>query len=425
VFDQSSVKGSAYTTTTVVVSDGTQTYTITRPNIFDDGSDIAYAIVADVDEMVTALQNVGANGIATPSIKSVRLESKISTARKLAEVVGVNVDGGLKHGTNKVVVSYLEWGNPATQTVDVPLSIPSSVPLAGTLNAYSLDGPAGDQGDMPSQQGEVLFDYDEEYGSEGAIDRSTVKQVVDELKRPAWNGELTVSFQPVDPSYDPEDEDGPVAPPKTYDPVSTSMSLDAYLVGAARMQAPVMDSRLSATTVSYNGATVVTGVLLGVDGSTGTVKITRQYAGESAVVTLGSVPLDADGVFSARLAGLKKNATFRLTYSGDADTLPTGATLKAKVRAKVSLKRSASKIRRGKSVTLTANVLPADTNGKVVFERYSRGRWRAVATRTVSGGKAAYKYRAPLGTNKLRARTTGSTINASGRSAATTVKVVR
>ena len=257
-----------------------------------------------------------------------------------------------------------------------------------------------------------------------SVDRTTVGQVVDELRRSPGNGELTVSFQPVDAYYDPESETA--APPKTYAPVSARTSVDAYLVGAAMIQAPVIDAALApSSVVTYKGSTRVSGTLLGVEGSTGTVRITRQYAGESAAVTIATVNVDDEGAFSATLAGLRKNATIRLSYSGDANTLPASATLYAKVKAKVTLKRSASKVRRGKAVTLSATVSPSDTDGKVVFERYSGGRWKTIATRSLAGGKAAYKYKAALGTNKLRARTIGSTRNAAGKSSTVIVRVVR
>lgn len=192
------------------------------------------------------------------------------------------------------------------------------------------------------------------------------------------------------------------------------------------IQAPVIDAALApSSVVTYKGSTRVSGTLLGVEGSTGTVRITRQYAGESAAVTIATVNVDDEGAFSATLAGLRKNATIRLSYSGDANTLPASATLYAKVKAKVTLKRSASKVRRGKAVTLSATVSPSDTDGKVVFERYSGGRWKTIATRSLAGGKAAYKYKAALGTNKLRARTIGSTRNAAGKSSTVIVRVVR
>jgi len=424
LYDQATTDGSAYTTTTVVVSDGTQTYTIQRTNIVDAESDIAYAVVNDVDQIVTQLQNVGANGIATPFIQSVHVDSEISSERRLAEIVGVAVPGGLRRGTNRVVVSYLEWGNPTTQTVDVMLAIPSGVPLAGTLDAFGPVGPILDEEETTDDEA-VLFDYDEEFAASGSIDRTTVKEIASDLNEPAWNGDLTVSFQPVDPFYDPENEDG--APPKTYQPVEAATRLDAYLVGAAKMQAPVMmaDFSGSSDAIAYNGYTWVTGMMLGVEGSTGTVKVTRQYAGESAVVTVATVKVTEDGLFFAKLTGLKKNATVRLYYSGDAETLPASMTLYARVSAKVALKSSASKIKRGKTVTLSATVLPSDTNGSVRFERYSGGRWKILTTRTLVGGKAAYRYKAPLGTNKLRARTIGSTRNSWGKSSTITVKVVK
>jgi len=424
VFDQYSVIGSAHTTTTVVVSDGTTTYEIVRPNIVDNEYDVLSSVVNDVDSIVSSLQYVGTNGIATPFIQSVDVESAITTDRELAQVVAVNVAGGLRHGTNNVVVSYLEWGKPTTQTVGVTLNIPSNVPLTGTLDAYSTDGPSSDEEEGASII-EMLFNY-EDNGPSGWVDRSTVKEVVDDLKAQPSNGLLTVSFQPVVAAVTDPESGASSAAVKKYEPIEVTKLMDAYLVGSAFMEAPQIEAFFDpSSTVGYWGTTWVVGELSGTDYGTGTIKVTRQYAGETAVNTVATVSLDEDGFFSAKLSGLKKNATIRLMYSGDSETLQTSKTLYAKVAAKVSLKSSSYKIKRGKRVTLTATLQPADTNGKVVFERYTNGYWKQIATRTIYSGKATYSYKAPLGTTKIRARTTGSTKNVAGKSSTIKVKVVK
>lgn len=424
VFDQYWTSGSAVTKTTVVVSDGTTSYEINRNNVFDSGEDITYSAVGDVDDIVSTLQFTGSNGIATPHIQSIDLETTFSPNRKLAEVTGVNVVGGLRTGSNKVTVSYLEFGKAATRTVDVMLNIPTGVPLSGRLSASSAGGywddedeeEAGDEGAV------VLFDYEDLSGE--YVDRTTVKEAVGELESAESNDTLVVTFQPVVALTEDDMESGTVAI-KTYEPISANKLLGSYVVGMAMKDAAVIDATFEpGPTVPYYGSTYIVGELLGSEYGTGLVKVTRQYAGEGTVSTVANAKV-ADSEFYAALNGLKKNATIKLEYSGDANTLAATKTLYVKTAAKVALTRSAYRVKKGKYVTLTATLKPADTNGSVVFERYTGGRWKKIATKTISGGKAAYKYKAPLGTNKFRARTINSTRNAAGKSSTVTVKVVR
>ena len=145
VFDAGMNPGSALTTTTVVVSDETTTYRLVRRNVYSEGYDISMGVTSDVQEMVTAFQSANANGIARAHVLAVDLVTTFSAARKEAEIVDLTVKGGLKTGANTVTVSFLQYGNPATQTVDVPLRIPSGVPVTGELSASAVNNP-GDGG---------------------------------------------------------------------------------------------------------------------------------------------------------------------------------------------------------------------------------------------------------------------------------------
>lgn len=416
LFDSLDVPGSVMTTTTVVVKDGSQSWTVVRKNRFNSTGDVTYDSVTDVDSIVTRLQMLSANGIAKPKIQSVKLESSFSATPNLMEVVDVTVAGGLKHGANKATVTYKKWGQVAKSKMDVWFIIPSNVPVSGTLTAF---GTTGD---------DDLFDdfdaLDEETVGGGWIDSTTTKEAVDELRKELTNDKLTVSFQPIDLSW-VGGEEGEDEEPVDFDPIEASVRTNSVVVGSVSKSAPAIVTVMDpAGTLPYFEYPGITGMIVGTEGG-GTLKISRRYVRQSAWAPQGTAKFESGTVFEALLDPMSRNATLRLMYSGDDSSLAATQDVNVKVAAKVKLKPSAKTIKRGKKVTLTATVLPKDSGGKVVFERYSGGRWKAIATRYTVGGKAAYKYKAPLGSNRLRARTIGSAVNAPGTSSKITVKVVK
>ena len=189
--DAYGVKGSALTTTTVVVKDGATEYTLVKANMFDDGQDIAGAAMMDVASIVSQLQQLGGNGIAHPKIQSVSLVAEIAPVRRNAEVVAVDVPGGLRTGDNTATVSLLQWGVEATQTVEVPFAIPAGVPLTGELQASDAWG---------FDDGEETFDEEQYYFSEtvSSVDRRTTAQAVKDIAAELPNNTLKVTFQPVE-----------------------------------------------------------------------------------------------------------------------------------------------------------------------------------------------------------------------------------
>ena len=229
LFDASMNPGSAVTTTTVTVldeSDG-HTYTLVRSNAYSEGYDITMAVVSDVNEMVSSFQEANGNGIAKAQVLSVDLETTFSTVRKEAEIVDLKVAGGLKaNADNTVTVSFLEYGNPDTQTVNAVLHIPADTPTTGQLSASAVNNP-GDGGDFS----EDLFaeDGSGDYGS--SIDRRSVKDVVSELNEAVDNTVMSVSFQPVDISAS-DDEEEP-APTEDYDAIETTLATEWVISGTA------------------------------------------------------------------------------------------------------------------------------------------------------------------------------------------------
>ena len=71
--------GSATTTSTVVVNDGTQDYTVTINNVWDDPGDVTYETTSDIDNILCTL-TANADGIAPATIKSVDFSAALSVA---------------------------------------------------------------------------------------------------------------------------------------------------------------------------------------------------------------------------------------------------------------------------------------------------------------------------------------------------------
>lgn len=413
LFDQSIIPGSASTTTTVVVKDGSQTWTIVRTNQFDSGEDITYEVAADVATIVGSLQLLGGNGIAKPQITAVHLDTVFSASRNLAEIRSISVAGGLKYGANKAVVTYAKHGQSQDFTRDVWFTIPANVPLTGTLTAYGANSTDGDPED---DQGVI-----EQPDAPGLVDNTTTKELIDALSAMPENDSLTVSFQPISVEMPGENE----VAPETYEPIDSSVRIGSVIVGRTSKTAPMIQAAIAPSgTLPYYSFSSLSGVIIGTEGG-GELTVSRRYAGQSAWTNLGKATFTAPATFEALLNPMTKNGKLRMSYSGDRYTLAVWKDINVKVAAKVKLSRSAGTIKRGKKVTLTATVSPKDSGGKVVFERKTGDRWKTIATRSVVAGKAVYAYKAPLGENTLRARTISSAVNAPGKSSSITVKVVR
>lgn len=130
------------------------------------------------------------------------------------------------------------------------------------------------------------------------------------------------------------------------------------------------------------------------------------------------------GSFSVPVGPLFKTTTFRVVYSGDAQSLPGEATLEVPVSAVVKLSASRTRVARGTPVTLTARVTPSDFGGSVRFQRYTSSGWRTVATVAAPTGTARLRFiPRSAGTYRWRARTAGSTVTTSGTSSVVRIAV--
>ena len=345
--DASGLKGSALTTTTVVVDDATDAlpaFTIIKENMFDDSQDISGAAMMDVASIVYELQQLAGNGIAHPKIQSVSLVAEIATIRRNAEVVAVDVAGGLRSGVNTATVSLLQWGVEATQTVDVPFTIPAGVPLTGELQASDAWGLEDD--------GEML-DTEQYYFTQtgSSTGRRTTAQAVDDIKGQLPNNTLKVTFQPVEiaSGLDAANEDStPPTKPKTYKPIEASKAMGYVVMGGVAKAAPALnvkaydmnDDLVDSLTLPYGEQALVEGELLGAEGDVD-LAVSRLDAGSSTPSTLTTISFDPeDETFEYLTPSMTRTGTLTFRFAGDENTLPAQGSVAIKIRANTTIAAS-------------------------------------------------------------------------------------
>lgn len=417
--DDNGQAGSALTTTTVTVTDGTDTWVLVRRNAFDNSSNIAMQMVADVSEIVTALETANGNGLCHAKILAVDMKATVTAARNTAFIADVQAPNGLAIGDNRVRVSLLRYGVPATETIDATLTLPAGTPLHGSLTAYTV-------GALISDAGGAMFSQITFLGSStGAPDRRTAGDVVADLADEFSNSDLILR-------YDPADKNG-VTPgldeilygeaPFSTHTVEETVPTGTFLTGGSQKDTPSISMMVMPSTVAYGGRVIVIGSANGPDA--GDIVITARNVGQSSQSIVATAPLvDQDGemTFSAFVPGLTRNVVLSAAFAGD-DTYLAGQVSKTvHVTARAALSASARIVTRGRTVTLTAKLAPASTGGSVAFQRYSRGRWVSFGTSLVGvTGKCTKAFKVPAGTTKVRAHFNGSTMNAASNSGAVTL----
>ena len=172
--------------------------------------------------------------------------------------------------------------------------------------------------------------------------------------------------------------------------------------------------------VTYNGYAMAIGGTIDGPSSAQTVSIYERAAGSSAETLIGTTSATAyDGslVFEFPLMqSFTTNTVFRVHVDGSGSSTAADQSLTLGVQAKVSLKSSASKVTRGKSVKLTASVFPASAaGGTVLFQQQSGKSWKTLATKKLAGSGssavASTSYKVSAGSHKLRLRYLGGTYN--------------
>jgi hypothetical protein len=400
LYDTFPVAGSAITTTTVRLTDGTRDYTIVQTNRFDDAWHIPSYVVSDVERIVSQLQLVNDTGIHRAEVTSIDLESEFSPARSTAHIVGVQIPNGLRRGENLVRVQLLQQGVADTRTVDATLTIPAGTSLNGliTVRGQQAAPPSGDQPPSATPQ-----------------DRRTTDVVVNTLSGlPAYDV-VTVEYTSFGDANDGAPgprpmEIGPPAPSSV-----TTIATPWFITGQITKMSSPPTIRVSPRTAAYGASASVAGQVPGV--SSGDVEIWALRAGDVTETLIATAPVvfgEEGGAFAAYLPRLTRTTRLRVVTPASGDTVEGRASATIRVRARVGLAASTTTPRAGATVTLRATVAPASVTGTVIFERRIGSTWRRIATRPLAGGVAALRYTVPADGAVLRARVSGVPTNAPG-----------
>ena len=308
--DAGQLAGSASTTSTVVVNDGTKDYTVTIDNVWDDPYDVSWETTNDLDTILyTLTQN--ADGVAPATIKSVDFSTDLSTHRNEARIVGAQVPGGLKIGANDVIVTLAEYGVQDLQTAHVTLTLPAGTELGSGIEVY---GPG--------------YYYGGDYFFSGLIgapraatdDRQSVADLVAELEAAPTNNDIIVAYNG-DSQFSTASPEGTGATPW-------------FVNGDVSMNASHMLLRAQPRIVKKHSPVRLTGAIMGAAKAT-TVSLYETRVGTSKRRLIATVHVrNAEGM--ATFSYLRKNlqASTRFTAIWDGDDSTLGATAKVVVKVK-------------------------------------------------------------------------------------------
>jgi hypothetical protein len=400
--------GSAHATSTVVVSDGSRTYTIVRSDVYDSSTDIASETGNDVFDTVLQLQSLNAPDIQKAHIVSVDLDTTMTRARSSATVLDMTVPGGLHTGLNTILTT-LRLRDGTRQVVQSSLYLPRGTSLEG----YLAVGAPDQMGNTSSTSDSSSFFMEDPSSLDPAATDLTVADVAKQIASRPKNTDLVISYSPMGSG-----------PSSSGDSIDATTGTTSFLQGGVEKSTTQMLLMSDTTSVGYGGMVHLEGMLLGApDGSL--VTIMRRVPG-SADTTIGQVRTSSsdymDSGFTYTVRGLTTNATLIARYDGNADLLPSQSSVSVRTTARVVISASTLKARTGSTITLGASVSPTQPSGTVVFEVLTRGSWRALKTVTLSAGKtASFAWKPGKGTYPVRARFTGSTLNVGAASAAINV----
>ena len=274
VTDAAAFAGSAATTSVVVVSDGSQSYTITRDNLWDSGGDVGYLAASDL-AMITARLTVNAQGVAPAQIQSASLTTTVTAQRKSAHIVGVQVPGGLRPGKNTVQTILAAYGTRTLQVATTTLVLPAGTPTDGVLQVKAPRSQDGGDYYFRSARGTRLTD-----------NRPTVAQIVAKIAKLPQNNDLIVTYRP-GPSR-PSGPERNVGSSKGA--VTATSHTDWVTQGSVTRPTGEMFLALMPKTVSVNDRVMLNGLILSAHGQS-SVKIYQRATGASSFQLVATVPV--------------------------------------------------------------------------------------------------------------------------------------
>ena len=310
--DAGYLSGSASTSTTVVVNDGTQDYPVTINNLWDDQDDVTYYTTGDLDNMLLTLtENV--DGIAPATIKSVDFHVDFSANRNAARIVGAQVRGGLKIGANHITVKLAQYGVKEFKTQDVILTLPKGTELGDDLDVYG----AGFWSDY--YYGDMFDSGASATVGKGATtdDRQSVADLVQELENTPTNNDILADYQGGDSSD--------VAGPEGVGSTSWAVNGDVYLNASNTFLYPRRHL------IVRGKSTRIMGMIMRVDGDSA-ISLYANRLGSTARKLVATLKVKMDrnsiGHFSYTAKHLKAPTRYTAVWDGDDDHLgSTGTTM--------------------------------------------------------------------------------------------------
>jgi hypothetical protein len=408
--DNAAAPGSAQTTTTIVVSDGSGVpSTVVRTNTWDDSYDVLWSLNTDAATMLGILVD-DPDGTAPASILSVEMTATAGPTRTSARIAGVRFRDGLKAGAaNQFDVTLYAYGVETPISVAGELRLPAGAATSGTLTVFpAAAGP--DPDDFPPlESGRGL-------SRSATDDRLTVAQRVAAVRALPTNDQLVVMFRPDFGAGD-----------ASLEPVTSTLTVDGtYVTGSLERRTTQLRLHVSPANVPYRGVFIVRGTLAETAGQTA-VDLYRQFATTGEKIKIASVIAAPNGrggaVFSRVLDGWTSNAKLVAEWDGDAVALGTTARAAVVIRQAITLRPARTSAPVGSAVKLTAKVLPGKQGQPVQFERLVGGRWTLLKTVKLSAGRTAdLIWKPPLGASSLRARVAATATNGASRSAPVTIR---
>lgn len=298
VADASMLPGSAVTSVTIDVTDGSDDYVIQRDNVWSDSFDVCSTAVGDINAAFAALVPPPAGVTAT--VTSVAISADLSRKQKNATITDVSCPGGLQTGSNTLTVT-LTAADGSTLNVPVTLELPPGYARQGFLTV----SPAAGGG---------------EFAAPAKAAGTTLADVVGAINSAPTNSQIHVDFIP---------KSGP-------DDATLSAVGDTHkwmVEGNVMKDTGRLAVRAPATVVKGK-AFSINGRVVSADGDT-TLTLYKRVAGTSTYQVVGPVQATATGdgsaVFSKKVR-ITKNTSFKLVWEGDGSHL--GATWTKLVRVK-------------------------------------------------------------------------------------------
>ena len=400
-------------TLAIDMTDGTNDYTITRTNTWEDsyGYDASFLAVWEMASFLTTLTS-DPDGTIHPHVTSIDLDCTFSPQLDRTRIVDVTVPGGVQTGDNIVRVTMYAYGETAPQTLDVHLTIPAGMSTEGTVYAKA-----------PFTNVESVGDGWYMFWTIGGIVNTdppqTLADVVDALDGAPGNDQLLVAY---DPPGGNDDWWG-FGEPWGDDTITAQVGRDTYLTGAASKAQAEMSMYQDSWPVVTGGPVTMQGSIYaeGSDLEGETVKVYTRDVGETTdtFVTETTVHSIVSGdstenAFTVEIPAVTHTTTVTAAWDGNAFHLRSTCSEIVQVEAIVGLR---ARVATTGAVRLTASLQPIDTGGKVAFMRVKNGATvllKRVAVETT--GKATWTWKPKPGTYRVMAMFLGSDKNTEAQS---------